>query len=966
MPASGANGGGGESHNPTLEARVLSADPHSSRDPTHILQAGSREPTPAARPDHQLPHGEDDDRVKHRAAAGFWGADAEAKKAAPAPPHSCGAAHPLPPRPPPPPPPPSYFHIRERGSTVATEVKAGVCTFMTMSYILLVNGQILGAAGLPVQSVVAATALSSCVASFLAGVLANVPFGVSPGMGLNAFLVFSQVLGLGATPESALAGCMVAAALVALLASCRALNLVLSLVPDAIKLATVVGMGLLLSFIGLQTAKVVVPDAETMVTLGNLSGSVEPALAAAGLALIASLHYRNVRGSIIAGILATALAYYCFLGGWPTKVVALPHLERVELDYSTLFGGGGGAVGGGGGGGKEGGAGVAAALAAVGSGQAWAAGAAALAATPRRMLMMMTTASALSSPGEGGGGGGQDDGDDGLSSPPSSSVAPLPLASAASRATAERVRVASPSAPSRPLLLLNGDSSLPTADGLSVSSSSSHPKHPPPHPKKKNMKRRPPPPPPPPPGSSPSSSSPSSPSSSPKPPPPPTPTQSTAWSAVCAYALVMVFDIGGAMFGLGSLAGLVRPRADGRGGELPGATWVFLSACLGTALGAAAGTTPLIIAAESAVGIKEGGRTGLVAVVISMCFAASCFLAPLLQAIPQVATAPVLVLVGAMMMGESVHIDWGSMPTAVPAFLTIVVQPFTFSIANGIYAGVLMSAALFLLTGGLWRSLVVAAGGGGGSGGDAGAASLDEAAAAAAANGNGEEDEEGGNERGLLGGGGGGGGGGGADGHRHSPQHPHHHHAPLPFEEPLLTNTYDGGGGGGAGGGAAAAHPHPHHHLDAPTPYKQPPPPPPSFLPGGANTTTTAPRPIAGAASSDAGSDRGGLPMAAGRGASSSITRRGGGGVGSGGGGGGAGGGGSAAAAVVGSFSRLASSLTRPNQYERASFTMLTNTAPMSAGGAAGSLSTSQQQQQQQREREQREQREQRDREQQR
>ncbi len=120
------------------------------------------------------------------------------------------------------------------------------------------------------------------------------------------------------------------------------------------------------------------------------------------------------------------------------------------------------------------------------------------------------------------------------------------------------------------------------------------------------------------------------------------------------------------------------------------------------------------------VGIKEGGRTGLVGVTVAACFGASLFLAPILQvlmrlagsagpvprrpctlvtsrgpsttrapaqAVPPVATAPVLVLVGAMMMGEAGHINWVSMPTALPAFLTMVIQPFTFSIANGIYAG---------------------------------------------------------------------------------------------------------------------------------------------------------------------------------------------------------------------------------------------------------------------------------------
>ena len=140
-------------------------------------------------------------------------------------------------------------------------------------------------------------------------------------------------------------------------------------------------------------------------------------------------------------------------------------------------------------------------------------------------------------------------------------------------------------------------------------------------------------------------------------------------AAILAYTLVMIFDIGGAMFGLAKLGGLVT--SDNR---VPGAMPTFLAAAVGTAVGAWMGTTPLIIAAESAVGIKEGGKTGIVALVISACFLLGLVFAPLLQAIPAVATGPVLVLVGTMMMGESNHINWSSMPTAVPAFLTIVIQ----------------------------------------------------------------------------------------------------------------------------------------------------------------------------------------------------------------------------------------------------------------------------------------------------
>lgn len=147
------------------------------------------------------------------------------------------------------------------------------------------------------------------------------------------------------------------------------------------------------------------------------------------------------------------------------------------------------------------------------------------------------------------------------------------------------------------------------------------------------------------------------------------------------------------MYGLGSLAGLVKD------GIVPGATQTYLAACAGTAVGALTGSSPLIIAAESAVGIKEGGRTGLTAVTVAACFLVSLPLSPLLQALPAETTSPVLILVGTMMLGEASHIEWGDMTTALPAFLTMVVQPFTFSIANGIYVGLAFSLVLFILNG---------------------------------------------------------------------------------------------------------------------------------------------------------------------------------------------------------------------------------------------------------------------------
>lgn len=163
---------------------------------------------------------------------------------------------------------------------------------------------------------------------------------------------------------------------------------------------------------------------------------------------------------------------------------------------------------------------------------------------------------------------------------------------------------------------------------------------------------------------------------------------------VLAFLFVGIFDISGVMFGLSSLAGIMEED-----GHIPGSIWAFLGPALGTMVAAMAGCSPIIIHVESAAGIREGGKTGLTAVVVGLLFLLSLFFAPLFGKVPTAATAPILILVGAMMIGESQHIDWADMSQAIPAFLTSMMMPFTFSIPNGILFGVGMSATFFLTTG---------------------------------------------------------------------------------------------------------------------------------------------------------------------------------------------------------------------------------------------------------------------------
>ena len=154
--------------------------------------------------------------------------------------------------------------------------------------------------------------------------------------------------------------------------------------------------------------------------------------------------------------------------------------------------------------------------------------------------------------------------------------------------------------------------------------------------------------------------------------------------AIASFVFIGIFDVSGVMFGLSALGDLMSPD-----GTIPGSLWGFLAAAAGTILASLTGCTPIIVTVECAAGIKEGGRTGLTAVVVGVLFLVSIFLAPLLGSVPKGATAPVLMLVGSMMMSESKNINWDDMASAIPAFLTVVMMPLTYSITNGIVFGLI-------------------------------------------------------------------------------------------------------------------------------------------------------------------------------------------------------------------------------------------------------------------------------------
>ena len=170
--------------------------------------------------------------------------------------------------------------------------------------------------------------------------------------------------------------------------------------------------------------------------------------------------------------------------------------------------------------------------------------------------------------------------------------------------------------------------------------------------------------------------------------------------AICTFLFIGVVDVSGVVFGMASLAKLTTFS-----GNVPGSMFAFLGCGVGTILGAAMGSSPVIVYVESAAGIQDGGRSGLTAIVTAILFLLSIIFAPLFTQIPSTATSSVAILVGAMMMGQATEIDWSRTEEAIPAFLTMTIMPFTFSISNGIVIGLFTALLFHMSTGALFNDL---------------------------------------------------------------------------------------------------------------------------------------------------------------------------------------------------------------------------------------------------------------------
>lgn len=230
-----------------------------------------------------------------------------------------------------------FFKLKERKTTVRIEVMAGITTFLTMAYILAVNPGILSATGMEFSKVFSATAISSAIATLIMALMANLPFALAPGMGLNAFMAFTVVLGMGYSWQFALTAVFVEGIIFIILTFVNIREAIINSIPDNIKKAIGVGIGLFIAFIGMQNAGIIVEGA-TLVSLNPTWLKGDAGLALLGLVITGVLLAFKVQGALLIGIIATTivgipLGITKYAGG--SYVPPAPYLFPFE--FSNIF-----------------------------------------------------------------------------------------------------------------------------------------------------------------------------------------------------------------------------------------------------------------------------------------------------------------------------------------------------------------------------------------------------------------------------------------------------------------------------------------------------------------------------------------------------------------------------------------------------------------------------------------------------
>ncbi len=402
------------------------------------------------------------------------------------------------------------FGFDPKKHSVRTEIVAGITTFLTMAYILAVNPSIFGALqDMPNAPVFTATALAAIVGTLAMSLYAKKPFGLAPGMGLNAFFVFTVCLGMGYSWQFALTAILIEGIIFIILSATKLREMIVDAIPATLKNAIGAGIGLYIAFIGLQNAGIIVDNGSTLVNLGDLKSSTS-VLFIIGLILTSALVVLKVKGGILIGMLATAIIGIPFGITKFTGVVSLP-----------------------------------------------------------------------------------------------ASIAPI--------------------------FCKFEWSQVLSWDMLVV---------------------------------------------------------------VFTFLFIDMFDTIGTVVGVSVKSGMVD-----KDNHIDGISKILMADAVATTAGACFGTSTTTTYIESATGVAEGGRTGLTSFVIAACFAVALLFSPVFLAIPSAATGAVLVIVGVMMMAPIHNIDWNDYSEAIPAFITAIMMPLSYSIAHGILLGMISYVVINALCG---------------------------------------------------------------------------------------------------------------------------------------------------------------------------------------------------------------------------------------------------------------------------
>lgn len=401
------------------------------------------------------------------------------------------------------------FGFDKNVTRVRTEILAGITTFLTMAYILAVNPNILSATGMDKGALFTTTVVASAFATLLMAFYAKLPFGLAPGMGLNAFFAYTVCLTMGYSWQFALTAVLIEGIIFILLTITNLREKIVDAIPVTLKNAIGAGIGLFISFIGLQNAGIIVNNDATLISMGNITSGTA-LLGMIGLVVTSLLLVKGVRGALLFGILITTLI------GIPMGITKFdgifstpPSIEPIfwQFEWHNIF--------------------------------------------TKEMIVVVFT-----------------------------------------------------------------------------------------------------------------------------------------------FLFVDMFDTIGTLVGVTTKAGMMD-----KNGKIPHLKQAFMVDAIGTTAGAMLGTSTITTFVESASGVGEGGRSGLTSFVTAVCFLLSLFFAPFFLSVPGAATAPVLILVGLMMMSSVLKVNFADYSEAIPAFICIIFMPLAYSISDGIVLGMISYVLINLLTG---------------------------------------------------------------------------------------------------------------------------------------------------------------------------------------------------------------------------------------------------------------------------